>query len=109
MKLSVFAVMSNVMFYHREYDFVTLLIPLAYAILMLPTEKVICRFAKGIIFANILWSFFLSRAMRLPQPADILVCAMLQHCLLSTLVAMMFIADRSPEAARLNDTPVSSI
>ena len=61
LKLSTFAVIANVMVYHRVYDFMTLIFPLVYAVRNLADRSRLGVLLRAVIFANIALTFFVGR------------------------------------------------
>ena len=87
LKLSVFAVIANVMFYHRIYDFVTLIFPLIYAVLHREDRAPLDRAIRHLTYANVVFAFFVGRifaALSIPGRVPILFA--LEHALLACLV-----------------------
>ena len=56
--VSVLAVISNVMFYHRDYDLVTLIFPLAYVIINQNEKSASFKMLKWTSFVVIGWFFY---------------------------------------------------
>lgn len=93
LKLAIFAVISNVMFYHREYDFISLLIPFAYAMIYVSGNSVGNCILRGLTFVNIVWAFVLSRLLNLPHAVEVVVSVVLQHGLLLSLILVRHSGD----------------
>lgn len=90
LKLAIFSIIANVMFYHRIYDFITILVPLAYVMTDEAGRGYCNRAVRYLTIANIVWIFFLSRLLRLPSLSEVAIYAVLQHGLLLTLISAMF-------------------
>ena len=87
LKLSIFAVIANVMFYHRVYDFVTLLFPLIYAVKNLSDRSRLGVALRWAVFANVALVFFGSRAFyALSHQLYVPCCAVAEHVLLLLLL-----------------------
>ena len=90
LKLSTFAILSNVMFYHRGYDFVTLLLPLAYVITSGFRKSVLHQLVLLLSALSVAWIFFGSKLLHIASRFDVLICTALQHALLFALLATVF-------------------
>ena len=90
--LSTFAVVSNVMFYHRVYDFVVLIFPCVYLIENWPRKDFVTQGIKFLVAANIIWSFFLSQFLRFANvlAVDVPVCFVLEHALLAMFLVQFW-------------------
>lgn len=87
LKLSTFAVIANVMFYHRVYDFVTLLFPLIYAVRNLTDRSGLGVLLRWTIFVNVALVFFGSKALVvLGLPIYLPSCFVAEHLLLALLL-----------------------
>ena len=87
LKLSIFAVIANVMFYHRVYDFVTLLFPLIYAVRNLQDRSRLGVALRWAVFANVALVFFGIKALRaLDLQVYVPCCAVAEHVLLFLLL-----------------------
>lgn len=87
LKLATFSVIANVMFYHRAYDFVTLLFPLVYAVRNLQDRSRLGVALRWTVFANVALVFFgvwfldcSDRQWRIP------CCTIAEHVLLALLL-----------------------
>ena len=90
--LSTFAVISNVMFYHRVYDFVVLIFPCIYLIENWKQNDVVTQGIKFLVAANIIWSFFVSQFLRFANllAVDVPVCFILEHALLAMFLIQLW-------------------
>ncbi|MBQ0032474.1 MAG: DUF2029 domain-containing protein [bacterium] len=87
LKLATFSVIANVMFYHRAYDFVTLLFPLVYAVRNLQDRSRLGVALRWAIFANVALIFFAVRAMYAPGSRfHVPFCTVAEHILLLFLL-----------------------
>lgn len=87
LKLATFSVIANVMFYHRVYDFVTLLFPLIYAVRNLSDRSRLGVALRWTVFANVALVFFGIKALRaLDLPVYVPCCAAAEHILLLMLL-----------------------
>lgn len=83
LKLSTFAVIANVMVYHRVYDFVTLIFPLVYAVRNLADRSRLGVSLRVMIFANVALTFFVGRiGWRTNQLWYVPCCVVAEHVLL---------------------------
>ena len=104
LKFATLAVISNVMFYHRAYDFVTLVFPLIVALRDWQLRDGVSRYVRYLTFANVLWTFFILRAvvaLHLPCPFVAIAFA-LEHLLLGALLSSLFSSYRLPQMAKIN-------
>ena len=91
LKLSIFAVIANVMFYHRVYDFVTLIFPLIYVVLHREDRAPLDRAIRHLTYANVLFMFFIYKIFFILQSsARIPIEFALGHALLVCLVWKCF-------------------
>ncbi len=98
LKLAMLAVVANVMFYHRIYDFVTLVFPLVYVLLHWTETDRCGRAVRALTVVNVAWTFFGERVFaalgwggcRVP------VTFALEHLLLAALLVRA--ARNSPSA-----------
>lgn len=91
--LSLLAVISNVMFYHRIYDFVTLFFPVVYIIKTWDSGDLLNKSVKWLTVANVAWAFYIQRILgNLNLCCEILVFWSLQHFLLLALILKNFSA-----------------
>ena len=87
LKLATFAVIANVMFYHRVYDFVTLLFPLVYAVRNRDDCSRLGASLRWVIFANVALTFFVQKiAWHFHQPWYVPCCVASEHVLLLLLL-----------------------
>ena len=87
LKLATFSVIANVMFYHRVYDFVTLLFPLIYAVRNLSDRSRLGVALRWTVFANVALVFFGIKALRALDPqVYVPCCAVAEHILLLLLL-----------------------
>lgn len=85
--LAVFAVIANVMFYHRVYDFMTLVFPLIYVVLHWSDRAPLDRAIRYLTFANVVFTFFVCRMFSFLQFRGVVpITFVLEHALLSCLV-----------------------
>ena len=61
--LSLLAVISNVMFYHRDYDYVSLIFPLAYVLVGTERKTRTFTFFKWLVCVVVAWTFYGSRIL----------------------------------------------
>ncbi len=96
--LSGLSVVSSVMFYHRAYDYVVLVFPLAYVLLHTDDASHPNRYVRWLVAANILWVFFLDKAcgMLHLQIDTVVVTFTLEHALLAALL-WLFAATRTAD------------
>lgn len=90
--LSIFAVVSNVMFYHRAYDFVVLIFPCVYLMENWKRRDIVTQGIKFLVAANIIWSFFASQFLRFVDilAIDVPVCFALEHALLAMMLVQFW-------------------
>ena len=87
LKLATFSVIANVMFYHRVYDFVTLLFPLIYAVRNLSDRSRLGVALRWTVFANVALVFFGIKALHALDPqVYVPCCAVAEHILLLLLL-----------------------
>ena len=87
LKLATFSVIANVMFYHRVYDFVTLLFPLVYAARNLSDRSRLGVALRWTVFANVALVFFGIRIMdALDFQSYVPCCVVAEHILLALLL-----------------------
>jgi len=110
--MSILAVLSNVMFYHRTYDFVVLIFPCVYLIENWKRKDVVMQGIKLLIAVNIIWSFFVSQFLRFANvlAVDVPVCFILEHALLGMFLVQLWRLRNLPEdssavsGSQLSDT-----
>ncbi len=92
LKLAALATISNVMFYHRVYDFVTLVFPLVFVIRDWNNREVWSWFVRALTFINVIWTFFAAKLL-----ADlhvgynvVAITFSLEHLLLGSLLVVLF-------------------
>ena len=87
LKLATFAVIANVMFYHRVYDFVTLVFPLIYAVLHREEKGTVDRAIRYATYATVGYTFFAGKIFYMLQsPLGVPIAFTLEHVLLVCLV-----------------------
>ncbi len=87
LKLAAFAVIANVMFYHRVYDFVTLVFPLIYAVLHLEEKGTADRAVRYATYATVGYTFFVGKVFyMLHSPIGVPIAFALEHALLACLL-----------------------
>lgn len=87
-QLACLSVLSNVMFYHRGYDYVSLVFPLLFAVQRLSERRVLSKMERlivGLIALDVMYMFFVMRVVSVP-----LVMPILEHILLACLVVWPF-------------------
>lgn len=105
--LSLLAVISNIMFYHRAYDFVSMIFPLAFVLANLHDKRLHVRVVSFLSMLNILWLFWPAKAqaaMRLVHipAAFIPTCFVLQHMLfVAMMVCYLIESGRKDNASRV--------
>ena len=95
--LSLLAVISNVMFYHRAYDYVSLVFPLAYALAGTKRETRSFAFFKWILILVIAWTFYGIRIMVQAGIHVVGVDFVLMHALLCSLLVCFVTQPRMAE------------
>ena len=99
--LSVFACISNVMFYHRTYDLVTMVFPLSYIVLNWRAKGEWLTSLRIITGLNVAYIFFGSTVLDILGISvdEVGICFVLQHALLaSLLIHMMFSSPELPHS-----------
>ena len=84
-QLACLAVLSNVMFYHRGYDYVSLVFPLLFVVQLLSVRRTLSKMERlivGLTAVDVMYMFFVMRVFPVPflMPA-------LEHVLLVCLLA----------------------
>lgn len=92
--LSLLAVISNVMFYHRAYDYVSLAFPLAYAFVETKRATRSFTFFKWILVFVIAWTFYGNRIMVQAGIHVVGADFVLMHALLCALL-VCFVTQRN--------------
>ena len=96
LKLATFAVIANVMFYHRVYDFVTLVFPLIYAVLHREEKGTVARAIRYATYATVGYTFFVGKVFYMLQsPMGVPIAFALEHALLFCLLLKCFSADKN--------------
>ena len=92
LKLSALAIVSNVMFYHRVYDFVTLLFPLVLVIRDWRKQDTLNRIIRYLTIVNIVWTFFVLKAVDIAHIYchPVAITFSLEHLLLGSLILLSF-------------------
>ncbi len=84
---AILSVISNVMFYHRIYDFIVLIFPVVYWFKVhAVSHGVLWRIIEGLIFANVLFIFYLQRGFFAFGVDALPVVVVLEHALLFALL-----------------------
>ena len=102
LSLSLLGVISSVMFYHRSYDFVVLVFPLALVLVNKGNETQPFRILKWVVYIMIFWAFY---GMRILYQFDIRLIGVdfaLMHAL---LVALLVCFTREAEAESMIGLP----
>lgn len=98
--LAIFAVLSNVMFYHRIYDFVTLIFPIIYVVLHRRDYAPIDRAIRYLTYTNVIFIFFICKLFSALQFSwNTPITFVLEHALLVCLVWKSFDAKNDSSAA----------
>ncbi len=84
--LSLLGVISNVMFYHRNYDFVVLVFPIAYALLTKDSGSFALKALKWVLGVVVFWTFYGVRILHQADIHPIVVDFVLMHALLVALL-----------------------
>lgn len=97
--LSTLAVVANVMFYHRIYDFVTLVFPLVYVLRHWESRSRLDRAVRVLVVSNVAWTFFVYRAFFALGWFDcrVPVTFVLEHLLLGALILRSYMGEEVDE------------
>ena len=104
LRLTILAIASNVLCYHRSYDFVTLIFPMVLVVRDWPAKKIIDRMIVGITALNVGWFFWGMKIVRESGFGfnEVFVCFCLMNGLVIALLAKLRASKKYPSFVSIN-------